>query len=239
MTASTRRAYHLPMFQLAANSSLSNTAFTLRLIECGVLFFLIPLLLTFYKNIVPPIPVLIAFTLVMGVWLWLDPTFDRSAVWNTRDFAKHLTAIVSLFLLVAVVLGAALYLYQPDALFAFPRERPFIWLIVMCFYPLVSVVPQTIIYRAFFFHRYESLFPSAIAMILFAGVAFGFGHIIFKNWIAITLTLAGGLIFAWRYYTTRSLLISTIEHAMYGQLIFTLGYGMFLFHGRASVTPGG
>ena len=29
----------------------------------------------------------------------------------------------------------------------------------MIFYPLVSVYPQEIIFRSFFFHRYRDLFP--------------------------------------------------------------------------------
>lgn len=45
------------------------------------------------------------------------------------------------------------------------------------------------------------------------------------------LTLAGGLLFAGTYARTPSFGISTAEHALYGDWLFTIGYGPFLYHG--------
>jgi uncharacterized protein len=215
---------------------LSNVAISIRLVEMSLLFFAVPVVLTWFRGTIPPIPVLMGVTLVLSVWLWLDPSFDRRSAMSLNHLGSHLRSIFMLLIPSAILLGGILYWYRPEAVFRFPRERPALWMLVMCFYPLFSVLPQTIIYRAFFFHRYEPIGQQlqlpAWGFILVAGVAFAFGHIIFKNWVAIALTFGGGIIFAFRYYTTRSLLISAIEHALYGQLLFTLGYGLFLYHGR-------
>ena len=45
------------------------------------------------------------------------------------------------------------------------------------------------------------------------------------------LTLAGGLLFAHRYRQTRSLLVTSLEHAVLGQWIFTVGLGEYFLAG--------
>ena len=44
------------------------------------------------------------------------------------------------------------------------------------------------------------------------------------------LTLVGGLLFAYRYTKTGSLLTSCVEHALYGCFLFTVGLGRFFYH---------
>jgi membrane protease YdiL (CAAX protease family) len=92
-------------------------------------------------------------------------------------------------------------------------------------YPILSVVPQETIYRAFFFHRYSSLFKTKGIGVLANSLLFAFGHILFKNWVAIVGSFIASLLWATTYLGNRSLLIVTIEHAFYGNLAFTLGIG--------------
>lgn len=66
------------------------------------------------------------------------------------------------------------------------------------------------------------------------GLAFGFGHIIFKNWVAVAMTTFGGIVLAWRYADTRSFWAVWIEHTLRGWLTFTVGLGGFLFTGIAT-----
>jgi membrane protease YdiL (CAAX protease family) len=68
-------------------------------------------------------------------------------------------------------------------------------------------------------------------MILASAVAFAFVHIIFRNPIAVSFTLVGGLLFAWRYQQTDSLFTSSLEHALYGCLMFTIGLGDYFYKG--------
>jgi uncharacterized protein len=54
-------------------------------------------------------------------------------------------------------------------------------------------------------------------------------HILFHNWIALALTFPGGILFALRYCNTRSLAVSSLEHALYGCFLFTIGLGQFFY----------
>lgn len=133
------------------------------------------------------------------------------------------------FALLATFLAAVLAVYRPDALLRLPRERPHLWVLVMCFYPIASVIPQGIVYRAFYRFRYSKLFPVAFQTLVGAAV-FSFAHLPYANLIAFAFTFAGGLMFLTSYKRTGSLLFSSLEHALYGDFIFTIGWGQYFFH---------
>lgn len=123
--------------------------------------------------------------------------------------------------------------------FILPRERPWLYAALMVGYPLVSVYPQEIIYRGFFFHRYAPAFRSQNLAVVANAVAFGWAHIIFHNPVAVVLTLAGGVFFATTYLRTRSLLAAAAEHSLYGCLLFTLGLGWYFYGGSVQAIEGG
>jgi len=110
-----------------------------------------------------------------------------------------------------------------------------LWAAVMILYPVLSVYPQGIIYRSFLMHRYAPILPSGIVLIFVSAAAFAFMHIIFRNPLAVALTFAGGILFAWRYSTTGSLFTSSLEHALYGCWLFTIGLGQYFYHGRIAL----
>jgi uncharacterized protein len=64
-----------------------------------------------------------------------------------------------------------------------------------------------------------------------SALAFGFVHIIFGSWISVVLSTIGGLLFALTYMKSGSLLLTCIEHALFGDFIFTIGLGQFFYHG--------
>ena len=41
------------------------------------------------------------------------------------------------------------WLFEPERLFAFVRQRPLVWALVIILYPVLSVYPQGIVYRVF------------------------------------------------------------------------------------------
>ena len=100
----------------------------------------------------------------------------------------------------------------------------------MALYPILSVYPQAIIYRAFVFDRYRDLFGPPWAIVLASAVAFAYVHIIFQNRLAVVLTFFGGILFAVCYLQTGSLFVSSFEHALYGCSIFTIGLGRSFYH---------
>lgn len=139
--------------------------------------------------------------------------------------------IVVLYLIAVPGLVGAWWLIQPAAMFGLLRHDPKVWLVVMAAYPVISVAPQELIYRGFFFERYRPVFGKGAGMVMASAVVFGFGHVVFHNWISVILTALGGALFGHTYRRTGSLLVVSIEHALYGCAIFTIGFGQFFFDG--------
>lgn len=135
------------------------------------------------------------------------------------------------FALCAILAAGFIYWFFPQYFFNLPRQRPLLWLAVMVFYPLLSVVPQEIIFRSFFLHRYDRLFPEFWRMTIVNSLCFGFMHIILHNWVAPALSVIGNVIFLYGYRQHQSLKWVIIEHAAYGCMIFTVGLGWFFLHG--------
>lgn len=148
--------------------------------------------------------------------------------WPRTDRRKA----VARFLALSPVLALSTLFYAPDRFLTFPFERPGLWLAVMLLYPFLSALPQSLLFRSFFYARYESLFPNPWTAIVVNGVFFGFAHSLYGNWIAPTFSALGGMIMAGSFRRHRSLKWTLVEHAAYGCLIFTLGIGWFFFkHG--------
>ncbi|MDX2175891.1 MAG: CPBP family glutamic-type intramembrane protease [Candidatus Sumerlaeia bacterium] len=135
------------------------------------------------------------------------------------------TALVAAGIAVVVALDPGL------DFFGFPRERPALWALVMCLYPLLSVYPQELLLRAFHFERYAGLVARPAAFLALNAVVFGWIHIVFWNPFAVLLSIPAGWLLADTYSRTRSLGAVCVEHAVYGNLVFTLGLGRYFFHG--------
>ncbi|MEN0021114.1 MAG: CPBP family intramembrane glutamic endopeptidase [Planctomycetota bacterium] len=176
-------------------------------------------------------PALFIMTLIILSVLLLDRSFDKRLLWNWRDAKPDLFRICLWWLVGLVFAVVFVSLVWPDQLFSFPRRAPQVWAVVMLLYPWLSAFPQEITHRAFFFHRYRCILPGRWQMILVNALVFCLLHVVFWNWIALGLTLVGGVLFAYTYDRTRSTLAATIEHALYGNTMFTVGLGSFLFAG--------
>ncbi len=151
--------------------------------------------------------------------------------WNWAAVTRaNLTPIFWRFALCAGLMAAATALLKPELLFTFVRERPLLWLAVMLLYPILSVIAQEFICRRYMFARFSGLL-STRNLIILSGIAFGMGHLLFNNWVSPTLCVIGGMIFAATYHKTRSLALVSIEHALYGDFVFTLGLGRYFYHG--------
>jgi membrane protease YdiL (CAAX protease family) len=176
-----------------------------------------------------PIVALWLFAAVCLTILIFDKQFKVSHLWGVNNW-RGFPGIVVRFSLTAILLGCYVVVFEPELLFSFPRHRTVLWAMVMIIYPIYSVLPQGIIHRAFLFHRYRMLFQGRM-MILASAAAFSYMHIVFKNPLALLLTFAGGILFAKTYKDTDSLVISLIEHALYGNFLFTIGLGRYLYLG--------
>lgn len=161
-----------------------------------------------------------------------NASFSHIREWNWAAVDKGLWPMFRRFFLLAPLLAAFAYFHDYDRFLSFPRERPMLWATVMIFYPILSVWPQEFVFRSFLFHRYAPLLHNHAYYVLVSALTFGYAHIVFNNWIAITFCTIGGLIFARTYVQHRSLALVCFEHALYGCFIFTIGLGWY-FYGTA------
>jgi membrane protease YdiL (CAAX protease family) len=202
--------------------------------ELVVLFIALPLGYRFSPVKLPALQVLWV-VVVYAYWQLLrDPHFDRAKLWNAGQLSSRLALILTIFIAAALLIWVGVRRFAPELTFSFVRHNPAFWAVVMVAYPIVSVYPQGILYRAFFFERYATIFPGKWAIIVASAAAFAFLHIIFRNTLAVVLSFAGGLLFAARYAETDSLAVSSFEHALYGCWLFTVGLGQYFYHGTVS-----
>ncbi len=200
-------------------------------IEMVLLFVGIPLL--YYFEYIPfhkSLPLLAIF-LVCLVYLIKNPDFER------KNFAfnnfKGWNTLISRFIAFALVTTVLVLIFIPDEFMFMPTYLPLIWIVILTGYPVWSAFPQELIYRAFFFQRYGVLFKNKWVMILVNATLFSFSHIIFNNWLAIALTFFGGILFAFTYLRSKSLLVVFFEHMIYGNFIFTIGIGQYFYQPMA------
>jgi hypothetical protein len=174
------------------------------------------------------VPVLAGFAL----YLACDRTFSLARELACGFRLRELASIAALFLVVGAAVSAWVWLNRPAEFLAFPTYRPALWAAVMILYPLLSALPQELLYRTFFFHRYGPLFGNRRFLAVAAnGALFGFAHVIIGNGLSVALSGALGLLLAYRYSGTRSVWAAWIEHTLYGWLVFTVGLGRYFFTG--------
>lgn len=201
--------------------------------EFLLFFVLVPggLLLWQLQTRVPFFPVLfglLGLTLFLG-WRDKDLRFRFDDSWEkARRFLPQLLLRVAVAALILFVLT---WFVWNDLFLRLPRQRPHLWMLVMMLYPLLSVVPQEYLFRIFFMQRYRPLFGEGALMLWVNALVFGWAHIFFLNPIAPLLSVIAGLLLADTWRRTRSLRAVWLEHALYGQIVFTCGLGWFFFHG--------
>jgi uncharacterized protein len=200
-------------------------------LEFVLMFVGMPLLI--YFRILPnyPIPYLLGFAFLAFFLLRRDPTFDSRQLFSWGDLHRFLAPLLLRDLVALALLGIAVRVFAPGLLFSFIKRTPLFWAVVMVLYPVLSVYPQELLYRAFFFHRYTPLFGTGVGIVVASALAFGFVHIIFGNWLAVALSFLGGLLFALTYRSSGALLLTCLDHAIFGNFLFTIGLGQFFYHG--------
>jgi uncharacterized protein len=205
-----------------------------RAVEFAGLYVGVPLLPAF---VLPPdamYPLLFAMTAIGAGLLgftrgfsWLELVRGWRAIdWGLVALAAAATALVAALLVWWLV---------PHQAFLLPRRLTGLWLAILALYPLLSVLPQELIFRPLFFRRYGLLFPRRDAALLTNAALFGFAHLMFWNWPAVLMTFAGGLIFARGYLGPGGFATAVVLHAVCGGIVFTSGLGTFFYHGAVPV----
>lgn len=178
-----------------------------------------------------PLPALLALAAGAVTYLRRSPDFDRDALWRSDALPAQARSMAVLAATSAAGLTAGVAAVHPKDLFALPRRNPVLWLAVMVLYPMLSVYPQELIFRSFLFHRYAAVFGRGPGLVAASAAAFGYVHILFGSWFSVASSGIGGVIFANRYRRSQSLFTASVEHAIYGILVFTVGLGRYFYHG--------
>lgn len=162
--------------------------------------------------------------------LWLTGGFDwRSLVWGwSRLPWRELAGMaVATFLI-----GLALLAWShPGSLFSMARNRPEFLLVIWAFYPILSALPQELIFRPLFFHRYGALLPEGRAAIALNAAIFSFAHLMYWSWVVAIMTFLGGWFFA-RAYLRYGFPSALALHAVAGNVLFTVGMGVYFYSGN-------
>ncbi|MDY8138380.1 CPBP family intramembrane glutamic endopeptidase [Aquimarina sp. 2201CG5-10] len=199
----------------------------IRGLELFLLFVLLPV--SFLLNY--PIQIKIGFTLIGFVYILI--LLKRSGLLKFRFPGKEYwkpfwKATVIKLLVVIVVTTLYVTWIAPDKLFSVLVKKPELWIIILFVYTFLSVWPQEIIYRTFFYDRYERLVSNKWLLIFINALLFSLAHIFLKSFLVQLLTFIGGLLFAFTYQKTKSTTLVSIEHAIYGNWLFTVGMGEML-----------
>ena len=175
--------------------------------------------------------------LYCGVVMYFkDKSFLRT-MWRWEAVTwGNMKPLLIRWILASIGMLAFIYWYDPARAFALFDRAPLIIPFLLVLYPLLSALPQEFIFCTFFFDRYKRFFPTERLMVLASAIVFAYAHVLFINWVAPTLSFVAGLIFAMTYSRTKSLALVTIEHGLYGNVLFLVGLGWY-FHGGAVGQP--
>ncbi len=198
-----------------------------KLIEFFIIFVLIPV--SFAIPYIPSVKLgigILGFAYIIFVLLRIEKNkFKMALHLNWKTFWKR--TFLHLLIIVAITV-TYVWLTDKTQLFNVMLNNSRLWLFILFFYSAFSVYPQELIYRTFFFQRYQSLFRNEWLFILVNAALFSLAHIFFRNTLVMFLTFVGGILFALTFKKTKSTLLVSIEHAIYGCWLFTVGMGNML-----------
>lgn len=175
-------------------------------------------------------PALAVFSLAGLLLLWRTGGFDwRSLIRGWGRVRWHLVLLFGLS--VGLIGWAVMELSFPDYRLNTSPQRLWFLTRIWMLYPLLSALPQELIFRTLFFHRYGALFASRGQAILTNAAIFSFAHLMYWSSIVTVMTFAGGLIFA-HAYLRRGFSSAWLLHAIAGNMLFSVGMGAYFYSGN-------
>jgi uncharacterized protein len=196
--------------------------------EFIVIFLLVPIFIYFGLINIPKMDILLLLSGCSFVILACDPWFNKKKLAGITCHPDTLKRIGIRYVIGGFILLSIFYMLSPQTFILIPFKKPLIWFNTSCDYLFLSVIPQELLYRAFLFHRYSTLFRGKRSPVVVSTLSFSFVHIVYGNVFALLLTLIGGYFFSTTYQKSHSIIITILEHFMYGILIFSSGSGEIL-----------
>lgn len=182
-----------------------------------------------------------AFLWSVAFFCWAIMYLKDKEYWSRKINFKavnkeNLKTILPRWALCTVGMVMLIYFYDPARMFYIIENRPQVIPVILFAYPLLSALPQEIVFCGYFFERFSPIIRSEKTMILASALVFAYAHVLYINWVAPFLSLIAGFIFASTYNKTHSLALVTIEHALYGISLFLIGLGWYFYGGAVSVS---
>jgi membrane protease YdiL (CAAX protease family) len=198
-----------------------------KLIEFFLLFIVLPVSFAIdYPFIIKAIISVAGFSYIIYLLLKIhDNKLKLAPNLNWEFFWK---SVLIKLLIIAFLTIVFVWFTNKDDLFHMVYQKPVKWIVLLFIYSIFSVYPQELIYRTLFFQRYEILFKGKALFIFINAIVFSLAHLFFKNPLVLLMTFLGGILFALTYDKTKSTLLVSIEHAIYGCWLFTVGMGAML-----------
>ncbi|GGZ71364.1 hypothetical protein GCM10007028_05800 [Algibacter mikhailovii] len=196
-------------------------------LECLIIFVIIPISFVFnYSPWVKLAVGVLGFVYVIYVITAVEKLpFKIAKRIHWMPFVK---SVCIKFIIIAAITTAFVWDANKDLLFNVLVNKPKLWVFIVFVYSVFSVYPQELLYRTFYFKRYPNLVENKVLYVVLNAFLFALAHLFFKNMLVLVLTFLGGIVFALTYQNTKSTLLVTIEHAIYGCWLFTVGMGDML-----------
>ena len=205
----------------------------IKIIEIAILGFLFPVSVVYFRlsnYILFFLWIIFFYALIIYLTLYYEKSHLKKLL-KLSKHKKYILLIIFRWFFLCIVLYYFTKFFSPNRLFLLQKENLELLYKIFIFYPIFSAFPQEFIFCSFFFKRYRSLFKSEKKMIIMSSLIFCFAHIFAINWVAPLLGIFGGLLFAITYSKTKSLLLVSFEHALYGNTLFFIGLGWFFWGG--------
>ncbi|MBP0905084.1 CPBP family intramembrane metalloprotease [Mariniflexile gromovii] len=200
---------------------------TYKSIELFIIFIVLPVSFIFpYPPVIKLSIGFIGFLYVIYILLKVEnqkfkiaPNLNWKRFWRNTLFK---------FIIIAILTTIFVWITDKPMLFELLINKPLLWVLLLFIYSVFSVYPQELLYRTFFFNRYKNYFKSESLFLFVNAICFSLSHLFFKNSLVLLMTFIGGLLFALTFNKTKSTLLVSIEHAIYGSWLFTVGMGAML-----------
>mgnify|MGYP001628287029 FL=1 len=133
-------------------------------------------------------PALFAFTALGLLLLHITPGFSWAELrWNWRGWDwRELLAFAVFMTLLSVTL---IYAMRPSSAFQLVREQPQLLAFIWIGYPLVSALPQELLFRPLFFRRYRPILPPGLAGRGLNAAVFSLAHLMYWSWVVALLKI--------------------------------------------------
>ena len=198
-----------------------------KFLELFIIFILIPISFAFnYAPILKLTIGVLGFTYIIYILFKVEKI--KLQIGKNINWVAFWKLTIIKLIIIAVITSLFVWFTDANSLFIVVLNKPKLWILILILYSLFSVYPQELLYRTFFFKRYKNLFKNENIFIVINALLFSLAHLFFKNMLVLMLTFIGGILFAITFKKTKSTLLVSIEHSIYGCWLFTVGMGSML-----------